>query len=289
MHFVVYNPMAGRGRARRALAVAEAYLVEHAMPYRVLTTTRRGHASELVDELPRDAAILVIGGDGTTHEVARACVGGDRTLGVIPSGSGDDFAFALGIDRHDPRTALDRIRLGRVRTVDVGTANGEPFVNALGAGFDADVAAHVEDAPPIFHGLAAYLYALVMALKDFRLAEARVEVDGALVHDGPALLVSAQNGPRTGGSFLIAPEAEPDDGLLDILVAGRFTRAGALAILPRLMRGAHLDHPEVLAVRGARASVTWSAPRTFHMEGEVFMPRDAFDIGVRPGALRVWS
>lgn len=287
MHFLVFNPLAGRGRARRALVAAERFLAEHGMPYRVLTTTRRGHATELVRELPPDALVVAIGGDGTAHEVGVACVGTERTLAVLPSGSGDDFAFALGLDRHDLAAALDVLRRGRVRLVDVGRVNGEPFLNATGAGFDADVAALVHGAPSVFRGLSAYLYALVRAMKDFALVRATVDVDGARVHDGAALLVTAQNGPRSGGSFLFAPQARLDDGRLDFLIGGSFTRLGTLGILPALMRGRHLDHPEVRLVRGTRASIAWSTPRTYHAEGEVGPERGTFDIEVVPEGLRV--
>ena len=287
MHFLVFNPMAGRGRARRALAAAERYLAERRLPYRVLTTTRRAHATELVRDLPRDALVIAIGGDGTAHEVGVACVGTDRTLAVLPSGSGDDFAFALGLDRHDLSAALEVLAHGTPRWVDVGTVNGTPFLNATGAGFDADVAALVHGAPGMFRGLSAYLYALVRAMKDFSLVDVAVDVDGARVHDGPALLVTAQNGPRSGGSFLFSPDARLDDGRLDVLIGGSFSRLGTLAILPALMKGQHLSHPEVKLVRGSRATFTWSAPRTYHMEGEVEPARRVFEVEVLPKGLRV--
>ena len=284
---MVVNPVAGRGRAERARAVAEAYFAEHDMPLQVLVTEGKGHAAQLVAELPHDAHVVALGGDGTVHEVAGPCLNTDRTLGVVPSGSGDDFAFALGIDRKDTRAALDIVRRGFVRAVDGGVVNGEPFVNAVGMGFDADVAARVWTAPGILHGMGAYLWAIGVALKDFALADARVEVDAQVVHDGPALLVGVQNGPRTGGSFLFAPDAAIDDGLLDVLVAGRFSRLGAVGILPRLTRGAHLGHPEVRAFRGRQIRVTWSRTRPYHMEGEVAEPAQEIDVSVQPAALRV--
>ena len=284
---MVVNPIAGSGRAEQVRAVAEAYFAEHEMPLQVLVTERRGHAAQLVAGLPHDAHVIALGGDGTVHEVAGQCLGNGRILGVIPSGSGDDFAYALGIGRHDTRAALDIVRRGVVRAVDVGTVNGEPFVNAVGVGFDADVAAHVSTSPRLLRGMSAYLYAILVALKDFALADARVEVDGKVVHDGPALLVGAQNGPRTGGSFLFAPKASVDDGLLDVLVAGRFSRLGALGILPRLMRGAHSGHPAVWAFRGRRIHIAWSRPRPYHMEGEVATPAQELDIALQPAALSV--
>lgn len=289
MYHVIYNPVAGRGRTRRALAEVESFLADRGLPYAISTTTRTGHARELVDGLPSDARVLSLGGDGTAHEVAAAVVGTDRVMGVIPSGSGDDFAFALGLERHDVRAALEIATRGLTRSVDVGVVNDQPFVNAMGVGFDADVAAHVRSAPAFLRGPGAYLWAIFAAMKDFALAEARVEVDGAPVHEGKALLVAVQNGPRSGGSFLFAPPARIDDGVLDVVIAGSFTRAGAIGILPRLIRGTHLDHPSVRLVRGERVTVEWSRPRTFHMEGELAPPEVRLNVCVRQGGLRVFS
>jgi diacylglycerol kinase family enzyme len=149
------------------------------------------------------------------------------------------------------------------------------------------VARRIVHAPAYDHGLGKYLYGIVTAMRDFRLREATVTLDGALVFAGPALLVTVQNGPRTGGNFLFAPDARPDDGHLDVVVAGRFGRVGTLAILPRVMRGAHVGHPRIALYRARRASVRWSHPVAAHVEGEVLPMGSDFDVTLTPRALRV--
>ncbi len=284
---LVYNPVAGRGRAAAALAEARAFLEARGLAYRVLTTEAPGHATRLAEALPEDATVVAFGGDGTAHEVARACIGRRRTLGVVPVGSGDDFAFALGMRRSDLRGALSRLETGATRLVDSGVVNGEPFINAAGVGLDADVARRVAHAPGRLKGFSAYLWGVFAALRDLAPARASVCVDGTPVYDGPSLLVSTQLGPRTGGSFLFAPQASLDDGAFDVVVAEGLTRAGTLALLPRVVRGAHLGHPAVHLFHGRQVRLTWASPQPCHVEGEPLPQATAFELELRPASLRV--
>lgn len=287
MLHLIYNPVAGRGRAAAALSATRAFLELRQLDHRILTTEARGHATRLARETPHDAIVVAVGGDGTAHEVARACVGGSRTLGVLPVGSGDDFAFALGLPRNDLRGALERLATGATRQVDAGRVNGEPFINAAGIGFDADVARRVAAAPGVLRGTGAYLWAVVTGLAALDPAPVAVEIDGAEVFHGRSLLVSTQIGPRTGGSFLFAPDACVDDGLFEVVVAAGLSRAGTLALLPRVMRGAHLGHPAVHLFRGRRVRLRWERAQPGHVEGEALPEAATFELESLPGALRV--
>lgn len=290
VHLVV-NPTAGRGRGLTYLDAVATALRAGGRDLTVLRSETAGHARELVESVPAGGTVVAMGGDGTVHELLPACLARDLTLGVVPCGSGDDFAFAVGIPRHDPLAAAATILAGHERRVDVGLVDGHPYVNTFGSGFDADVARRVLAAPLYVRGLGRYLYGILTAMRDFSLAAVRVEVeDGAgrrTAFDGPALMVSVQNGPRAGGSFLLAPGASPDDGDLDVIVAGAFGRAGTLAILPRLMRGAHLGHPKVHRFAARSVTLTWSRPMPVQMEGEIQPPRERFEVTLRPRALRL--
>lgn len=290
LHLIV-NPTAGRGRGLPRLERALHALEAAGAPAVVTTTASPAEAAAVVAALPPDATAVAVGGDGTVHAVLRACLEHDRRLGVLPSGSGDDFAFALGLGRHDMDEAVRVLLAGRERRVDVGEVNGEPFVNGFGTGFDADVAGRVLRAPHAFRGLGRYLYGIVTALRDFRLAEAELTLttpDGEAVrYAGPTLLVSVQNGPRAGGSFNFAPGAALDDGVFDVLVAGRFGRLGTLAILPRVMRGTHLGHPQIHRYPATAVDLRWSTVMAGHAEGEQLEPSATYRVRMRPRALRV--
>jgi diacylglycerol kinase (ATP) len=287
MHLVV-NPIAGRGRGLPRLERVVRGLEQAGVGVQVHRTTRRRHATELVLGLPDGAVPVAVGGDGTIHEVALASLQRGFTMGIVPTGSGDDFAFAWGIDRFDLDAAIRTLAEGHDRPVDVGMVNGEPFLNGFGTGFDADVARRIEHAPTVYRGLGRYLYGIVTAMRDFAVRDVWVSVDGREVHAGPGLFVGVQNGPRAGGSFLFTPGARPDDGVLDVIFAGRFGRLGTLAILPRVMRATHLSHPRVHTYQGHEVQVRWSTPVVAHVDGEDLGDHaSAFEVGLRAGALRV--
>lgn len=290
LHLIV-NPTAGRGRALPHLEAIVRTLEAAGASVAVHTTASPDAARALVATLPEQATAVAVGGDGTVHAVMRACFEHDRRLGVLPFGSGDDFAHALGLGRTRPEAALRALLDGRERRIDVATVNDEPFVNAFGTGFDADVARRILSAPPSFRGVARYLYGVLSALRDFRLADVALEMTTTggerAGFEGPALLVAVQNGPRTGGSFRFAPGARPDDGVLDVVVAGAFGRAGTLAILPRVMRGRHLDHPEVHRFAATSVDLRWSTPVAGHAEGEPVGVGGEYRVRLNPGALRV--
>jgi diacylglycerol kinase (ATP) len=114
-----------------------------------------------------------------------------------------------------------------------------------------------------------------------------VTLDGQKVFDDPALLVSVQNGPRTGGSFLFSPTAQVDDGLLDVVIAGNFGRLGTLGILPKVLKGTHVRHPKVNILRGKTVRLEWSKARPGHMEGELLGAATTFDISIQAASLKV--
>jgi YegS/Rv2252/BmrU family lipid kinase len=288
--YLIYNPVAGRGRAPAALAEATRLLDAARADYVVHHTQGPGHATELASAAPAGATVVAVGGDGTVHQVVKGLLTSgatDRVLGVLPVGSGDDFAFALGLDRHDVSGAVARLLANEPHLIDLPTVNGEPFVNALGVGFDAEVAYRLERVPAIFKGLAAYLYAVMVSLGRLRSVGVTVTVDGVEVYAGKSLVVATQNGPRTGGSFLFSPAARLDDGTLDVVLAGDVGVFATLVLLPKVMRGKHLGDPSVRAFRGASARLEWDEPRYAHADGESLGQGTTFTVAMTPRALRV--
>lgn len=287
---LIYNPLAGRGRAPRALEQVSAALRAAGAEFETTVTETPGHATEVAAATPPGTLIVAIGGDGTVHEVVagmwRAGLD-ERTLALVPVGSGDDFAFANGIDRRDLAAAVQRVLYGTPVKVDLPFVNGAPFVNSLGVGFDAEVGARFRRSPRFLKGLAGYLYATFASLSRLDTSEVEVVADGRLVYSGRSLLVATQNGPRTGGSFVFAPDAVVDDGWLDVVIAGDFNVTSTLALLPKVMKGAHVGHPKVALVRCQELRQRWESPRHAHTEGELMPKTSEFHVTLRPGALTV--
>ncbi|GAB5602907.1 diacylglycerol kinase family lipid kinase [Thermus sp. FJN-A] len=283
--WVIVNPAAGRGKVGRLSgAILKAARERGA---RAFLTEGPGHATELAQKAPLGARVVAVGGDGTVHEVLKGLAGAEKVLGVVPIGSGNDFARMLGLRHLSWPEALELALEAPEEAVDLGLVNGEPFGASLGIGFDALVARKALTAPAFLRGMPRYLYALFLVLKDLRLPGGRVLVDGEEVHQGRMLLLAAMNGPAYGGGIPIAPMADPRDGLLSVVLAGELSRLGVVLILPRLLLGRHLGHPQVRAYAGRKVEVAFSHPVPAHADGELLPEAAVYRAEVRPLGLRV--
>lgn len=292
----VVNPAAGRGRALRVWEEVRAVLRGAGMEVEAELTARPGHATALAQEALRGerSAVLAVGGDGTIHEVANGLLrgsGGRRSaipLGVVPAGSGNDFAKPLGIPA-DGVGAARALLASTPRWVDAGRAGDRYFVNGVGIGFDASVAAEARSIRRL-RGTALYGWALLRVLHRHRPATLRVVLDGVEVVHRPLTLVTIANGPCCGGGFRLCPAARIDDARLDVLVACARSRSGILGLLLRSLRGRHRGRPGVHLQRARTIHVSGEMPLPVHVDGELLSaPVRDLEIRVLPGALSVLS
>lgn len=314
---VLLNPAAANRRAGRERARLRHLLARTGAPFELLQTRAPGHATELAREASASFDVVVAaGGDGTLQEVAAGLAGARPgvALGLLPLGTGNDFARMLGIPRV-PERAVEALLASEPVVMDAGLARwreaeGGPwreglFANAIGIGFDAYVAGRARGFKRL-RGQGAYLAAVLSSLSAWAQPEVRIELDagaealapdgtlGPLPEDGPfyrgpLFLASVNNGPSVGGGFRLTPHARADDGRLDLcLVAGPLSVARTLRLLPRAMRGRHLAEPEVASARLAALRLRAEAGLPIHADGEIFT-RGALEVvvEVRPGALLV--
>ena len=285
------NPTAGRGRAgRRRDRIVE-----------LLGRNVEVHASEAVGDLEsrvRSAVgngaerIVVAGGDGSVHEAVNGILtaNGNAALGVIPSGTGNDFAKACGIPldwEHAAQLLADRLAAGQSqRSIDIGVMNGRYFANGAGIGLDAEVTAIARSYRlPI--GDFVYLIAIFRAMLS-GIATPRLTIESDTVQwDGPATLASLSNGPWIGGMFHIAPMAANDDGQLELLIAAPVTRRRVLRLLPKLMAGTHMNETEILHRAVDTLTIDAAAPVASHLDGEMQPLQDRFEISLLRDALRL--
>src|SRR5919112_566154 len=256
---LVLNPSAGKGRAGGLRAPVSRFFEERGLRPVWHVTQGPGHARNIVRGLPEEVSVVAVGGDGTVHEVAAACAGTGRTMGVLPAGSGNDYVKALGVGT-GLRRALEVVVGGNVRVVDTAEVGGVPFNNALGVGFDAEVAAGVARAPAYLGGTGRYLWSVGRLLQGFRCHEAR---------------------------FRLAPEARLDDGLYDVVWSEEISRAEVLRLIPAALGGTLLRHPKVHLARAREVEVELAKEVPAHVDGEILAPTRAFKARVLPGALRV--
>ncbi len=294
---MLLNPAAGRGRGRRSLAAVSAVARAHGIPIQVpdssaaLTEAARRAAKEGVERL------LVGGGDGTWHHAAKGLAGSDCALAPIPLGTGNDLARELGFAL-DPARAIaqavaapvTRIDLGRV----AGRAGGGIFCGVAGSGFDSQCAEYAKSVRRL-RGPLVYTWSVVRVLAGFVPLRATLEHDAGRF-EGDVMFISLANTRWFGGGMQIAPQAEAADGLLDVVIVHRISRARLLTVFPRVYSGRHLSHPAISTLRTSRARLFFDRPSMLYGDGEAIAAvpdgksgREAggLAIGLDPRALAV--
>jgi YegS/Rv2252/BmrU family lipid kinase len=285
---VIVNPFAGRGLGARSTPKIRRLLSAQGLNYDLVSTNQTGEAVNLARQAVLDGydTIVAVGGDGTYHEVingmlaaseARSSVNGDTigNLGVLPVGSGCDFAWMVGIPS-DLEAACGLLARHRTKVIDMGrvTVDGVPryFDNTVGIGFDGVVTAECRKIKYL-RGMALYLpVVLKTVFASFKPARSTIdyEDDGQLQRlEKTILMATVCNGRREGGGFFIAPQAENDDGIFDLCLADNIPRLQILGMVPHFMRGTHVDKSCVTMIRSKRVVITSADDLIAHADGEM--------------------
>lgn len=282
----IVNPAAGRGRGAEVGGNLSAEIVARQLRAHVVWSEAPRDAVRLAREAAAEAPLVVaVGGDGTANEVVRGIAGTGAAFGLVPVGSGNDLALALGLPK-DVGAALDVVAGTSSRRIDLGYFEDGWFANSLGLGFEAQVTIESRGVRRL-RGFAIYLWGLAKALRHLRCPDLVVQADGRRI-EGRQLLVCVGNGPRVGGGFFLTPQADPADGWLDVCVVSALGRRDVLATLPRALKGAHVDHPSVMMFRTRSLEIESADGFPFHADGEVVDTcRKRLAIELRPAALEV--
>jgi YegS/Rv2252/BmrU family lipid kinase len=285
---LVVNPAAGGGRAARVLPGVEGALRGHGLAFRTEQTTSVAHARELAVEAHAAGEVPVtLSGDGLVGCVAGALSAVDAAepplMGVLPGGRGNDFVRVTGIPA-DPVAACAVLAHGVPTPVDLGLVDGSPFIGIASLGFDSD-ANRIANAAPARLGNLVYAYGALRALLTYRHAAFTVEADGQR-RTFTGWSVAAANASTYGGGMVMAPDARLDDGLLDVVMSERTSRAHFLRTLPDIFKGTHVRDPSVQVVRGREVRISADRPFVVYADGDPIGELPA-TLGVLPGAVRV--
>ena len=246
--FAIVNPRAGRRAKDAAWLMAET-------EGRVWETEHAGHARELAQRAADEGAdaLLVWGGDGSLNECLDAAVERGLALAPLPGGTGNDFSRHLGLPQ-DAQAALKAIKTGRRIEVDCPRANGRRFLNVVSCGFDAVVGKDVNRPGRMLKGSAAYNSSLVKCLISYRAVPAVIELDGEKL-ERRIMLCAVGNASSYGGGMRIAPDADLQDGLLDVVIMDEVSKFELLRQFPTVFKGGHTGHPAVTVRRVKKVRV----------------------------------
>jgi YegS/Rv2252/BmrU family lipid kinase len=274
---LLVNPAASGGRALEALPKVHATLDELGAHHRTVTTRSIDHAYEEAIKAAADGeTIVALGGDGLLRPLAGALKGTDAAIAIVPCGRGNDLARVLGIPE-DPAQAARIAVEGEERLLDVANVEGTPFMGIASLGFDSD-ANRIANEAKLVRGNAVYLYALLRTLATWKPATFTVTVDGQR-HEMTGYTVAVGNSKVYGGGMYILPQAELDDGKLDVMLAKQAPKLRSAWDVPKLFKGTHtnLDYMEFL--RGEEIEVSSDRPFVIYADGD--------PIGATPAIMRV--
>ncbi len=287
---VIVNPIAGNDFAGTYAPIIRTKFEDQGIEAEWVFTERKGHASELAKSFSEQGFthIIGVGGDGTMNEIASPLLGNTEvTLGLIPAGTGNDFNQILGFpDRFEDSDWMSFFK-GQTQEMDVGFCNSMPFLNGMGLGFDAQVAAenYVESGEVKKGGKGKYIWHILKTLLFFKektmitsTQEGQIETD--------CFINTISIGRRFAGGFFLTPKAIANDGLLDVCNIKRLSLIQRLKILMMVPKGTHIEDKKVHYYQTKKMSLEFSEKVPFHVDGELFFAK-IFDISLKPKSIKI--
>jgi len=263
---LIVNPSSGNGRGESILPEVEAELDKRHLSFRTVVTRSLEHGvEEALSAAEAGEAPVVLSGDGLIGQVGGALARTETPMGIVPGGRGNDLARVLGI-ADDPPAAVAVLAAGHERSIDVGEVDGRRFLGIASAGFDSEANQRANETR-VVRGNLVYAYAALRTLASWRHARFTLTLDGERIeHIGYSVAVA--NNKAFGGGMLMAPDAELDDGLFDVVLTGPVSKPRFLANLPKVFKGTHVDEDEVSVRRAARVEVSADRPFRVYCDGE---------------------
>jgi len=285
----IVNPVAGSGFANEYVATLEKKINQYKIQAELVYTEREGHGTELAGQYAEKGFkyIIGVGGDGTLNEISKALIGNsDIVMGIVPAGTGNDFIQILGFpDRFEDRH-WDIFFEKNTISMDVGSVNGLTFLNGMGLGFDAEVAAqNYNDDKTLKQGRKnKYIWHILKTLLFFREKKMIVLADGKQ-DETDCFINTISIGRRFAGGFLLTPKAIANDGLLDVCSIKKLSLAQRLKILLKVPKGTHIKDKRVNYYQTDSISLEFTTDVPFHVDGELNFT-SKFEVKVLPAAIK---
>jgi diacylglycerol kinase (ATP) len=287
----IVNPTSGGGSGKLLIPELETQLADRSLDASILITERHDHAIELSRRSLENGCshIIAVGGDGTMNEVARPLIGQQGvTTGLVPAGTGNDFIQILGFADRFSEAQWDIFFRQTTIRMDVGEVNGLYFLNGMGLGFDAQVAAenYVEPGEVAKgHGKGKYIWHIVKTLLFYK--ECKVTITSRdQQEESDCFINTISVGRRFAGSFFLTPEAIANDGLLDVCMIRKLNLLQRFKILSMVPKGSHISDNKVDYYKTDKISVDFGEKVPFHVDGELHFDT-TFEVSILPSALNI--
>lgn len=286
----IVNPVAGSRFAASYTDKVKEMIHRYDVKARIVLTKHKGHGTELAAEFATKGFryIIAVGGDGTVNEVAKGLVGKDRIImGVISAGTGNDFNQILGFPERFNNEDWETFFKKNVIGIDVGSCNGNIFLNGMGLGFDAQVAAeNIKDQSKMRKsGKNRYIWHIIKTILYYKEQPMTIIADGQIKQTG-CFMNTIANGRRFAGGFMVTPRAIANDGLLDICMIKKLSLPQRFNMLRKVPGGSHIGDKKVTYYRTGRLRIEFDTEVPHHLDGEIFFSA-VFDVKILPTKLNM--
>lgn len=289
-YLFIINPVAGNGKTSKLIPVIKEYFDElkDRVEYKIVVTQYVGHAETLASQGAKDGFDYIIsaGGDGTAYEIINGIgENEDVCLGLIPSGTGNDFVRMLGLSNRDIKDLLDTIAQGNYVKTDIGFINDRMFINYCSTGFDTLVVEESRKIKKYISGPPAYAMGILKALKKHTGTDVKMTIDG-VVYNRKADFIAVNNGKYYGGGMMINPKAVIDDGYFDICVVNSIPKIKYVFLFYTVFKGNHINLDCVETFRGKNITIKTDSEWMLNADGD-FVGHTPADIRMSNYKLKV--
>ena len=282
----VVNPRSGTDRIKAIQSAIDTILDAAVYSHELVYTQHAKHGIGLAKEAASKGAfaVIAVGGDGSVNDVVAGLLGTDTALGIMPKGSGNGMARTMEIPL-DIEGALKVINAGKIQAIDIGVANGRPFISNAGVGFDALISKKFTNSKK--RGLMAYSWLITKHLWTYKEWDWRITVDGKKIK-AKAFLINVANGQQFGYNFKIAPDASYTDGLLDIIVIRKFPKLLGTPLVIRALNGTLTDSDYVDRYQGKEIAIVHPDLKLMQTDGDAHPCDNKIEFTIKPAALKVF-
>lgn len=287
-HLFIINPKAGKGKALEIISEIKKIFKEIEEEFIIEITERPGHATELVKNYVKEEnyRVYAVGGDGTLNEVLNGMVSSHSCLGVIPTGSGNDFVKSI-CKKTMSQDILKNTILGETKLIDLAKINDRYFINISSVGIDAEVTDNARKLKkfPFISGGMAYMLSFFNTIFSYKCRDIELKIDDREIASQITLLALA-NGKYYGGGMKVAPYADIQDGVLDICVVDKLSRTRMVALFPKLIKGEHTEEEEVSFYKGKNVTLKANEEIAVNIDGEIIKSQK-INFNIIPQSIKV--
>lgn len=268
--FFIVNPESGKKQGLRIVGTIEELWSQNKVRFQIYITKNHADiASGVHKALSEEATeIIVVGGDGTLLAVVNALEDVPIPIGIIPCGTGNDFARTQGLSLQVETAILHMLNWSNIKKVDVGKSDGSCFLNVASIGIDAEIVKRTQQVKKWAFGSVVYLISSLIEIMVYRPLDISLCIDG-VEYQRTVELVAVANGRYYGGGMKIAPMADPTDGMYDVVLARKMKRLRLVQLLPKLYSGGHVGEPEVEIFRGQNIKIKSTQNTSINLDGEL--------------------